>query len=90
MLPQITQVCLDALIRKTGNFKLLKQIKSDIKKALRKMSKASSQPERYEARKQLQVLKQELKSLEGVSVQEVLDECQVICCTNAGAGEKIF
>ncbi|KAL4449194.1 hypothetical protein ABPG74_015576 [Tetrahymena malaccensis] len=90
MLPTIYEQCLDNKLRKTTCFKELKALKQNINKQLQKLQKDISFGEKKEIKKLLTELRKEMREQEQLSIKEVIQDTQVVCCTNSGAADYIF
>ncbi|KRX10128.1 P-loop containing nucleoside triphosphate hydrolase [Pseudocohnilembus persalinus] len=90
LLNSIKDKCLDAQIRKTSSYKILKDLKKDQQKLLKKIQKASTYQEKKALKSENFNLNKEIKIQERQALKEVAEDSQIICCTNTGAGDKIF
>ncbi|EGR33594.1 immunoglobulin mu binding protein 2, putative [Ichthyophthirius multifiliis] len=90
MIKEIYESCLDFQISKTPSYQEIKELKREIQKKLSDLNFEKSDFQRKKIKDFLSSLRQSIREQESVSIKEVLNETQVICCTNTGADDYIF
>lgn len=88
VLKNIQEFTIDSLILKNSNFKLIKERKREKKNLLEKLRKKKE--DRKEIYNQIRGVEREIKELEIMAVKEVIEEADVVLCTNTMADDKIF
>ena len=88
LMPEILKKSLDYLLTKTISYKEIKEKKREINEILNKKTKKSK--EKYSENKQISFIRKDIKEMELMAIREVIQDSQVIFCTNTTADDKIF
>lgn len=88
VLKSIQEFTIDSLILKNPNYKLIKEKKREKKNLLEKLRKKKE--DRKEIYINVRAVEREIKELERMAVKEVVEEADVVLCTNTMADDKIF
>lgn len=90
MLQSVYDCCLDSLVLKTSSQKLMKEQKHHYDQVKAKYIKTNERQARRQLKDEMIQARNEIRVQEEVAIKEVLDESNVICCTNTGAADRVF
>ena len=90
MIEKVHDYCLDNLLFKSSFQKVLKDMKRELDQVRNKFLKTGDRAQRRDFKDKIKAMRSDIRGVEEAAIKEVLDESQVICCTNAGAGERMF
>ena len=89
MTAESAQWSLDELIERSGDRKLLQDIRRDIDKLRQRLTRdGTGKDDRRQAQQELRDLRKELRQLEHAAVRGILDPAEVVLATNAGAADS--